>query len=80
MEFIGLGYHENSMFSRLQVIRESLYSCKLTCHNTACQVLWAKRLPCEDIVDKRVWPADFLTAGLRSTHKAPEINKQCKVM
>jgi hypothetical protein len=50
----------------------------LTCHRTACQVLWASRFPWDDIVDRRVWPADFLTAGLRSTHKAPEMQKTWK--
>jgi len=54
--------HEHVICGRLSV----------TCHRTAFQEDGVNRLACAEIVENKVCPADFLTAGLGSMHSSPE--------
>jgi len=42
-----------------------------TCHRTAFQEEDVNKLACAEIVENKVCPADFLTAGLGSIHSSP---------
>lgn len=54
--------YEHLIYSRLSV----------TCHRTAFHDDGVNRLACAEIVENKVCPADFLTAGLGSMHSSPE--------
>jgi len=49
---------------------------KRTCQRTACQVLVWRRAPWAAMVEKSVWPADFLVAGLGSRQSSPSLEKR----
>jgi len=44
----------------------------ITCHKIAFQDDGVNKFACAEIVDSKVCPADFLTAGLGSIHNSPE--------
>lgn len=46
----------------------------ITCQSTAFHDDAVNRLACAEIVENKVCPADFLTAGLGSMHNSPEIH------
>lgn len=60
-----------SLLAELERLRTLSSRGNSTCQRTACQVGVARRLPWADIVENRVCPADFRTAGLGSTQRSP---------
>lgn len=69
-------YYPNFLDNRKMVLWHFVnctrsYFWTVTFHKTFFQESSWSKPPCAEMVEKRVWPALFLTAGLPSTHKSP---------